>query len=238
GRTRPEIREVVGFFVNTLALRLGLAGDPDFLSALARVREDTLSDYAHSDLPFERLVQELAPERDLAHNPIVQVIFQAESAPAPRWLAPGLWEEVATLPTGAAKFDLSLSLFDEPVSGLYAELGYATDLFFATTARRLLAQFATFLDGALGTPAARLSDLPLLAAAERQQLVWEWGGTPALPARRTVPLLTDLLARQVRRAPDAVAVVHGERQLSYGELRRWAGALARRLGASGVGPEM
>src|SRR5262249_4999121 len=93
-------------------------------------------------------------------------------------------------------------------------------------------------DGALGTPAARLSDLPLLAAAERQQLVWEWGGTPALPARRTVPLLTDLLARQVRRAPDAVAGVHGERQLSYGGAPKRAGALPRRLGARGVGPEM
>src|SRR5262249_29475643 len=161
----------------------------------------------------------------------VQVTFQAENAPAPRWLAPGLREEVAALPTGAAKFDLSLTLLEEPDSGIYAELGYATDLFFATTARRLLAQFATLLAGALGPPAARLSELPLLAAAERQQLLWEWGGSPALAAPEGI---TGRIARQVRRAADAVAVVDGERQLSYGELARRAGALARRLAARGV----
>src|SRR5262249_2909260 len=115
------------------------------------------------------------------------------------------------------------------------ELGYATDLFFATTARRLLAQFATLLAGALGTPAARLSELPLLAAAERQQLLWEWGGSPALAAPEGI---TGRIARQVRRAADAVAAVEGERQLSYGELAGRAGALARRLAARGVGPEV
>ncbi|HZF14277.1 MAG TPA: non-ribosomal peptide synthase/polyketide synthase [Thermoanaerobaculia bacterium] len=235
GRERPELLELIGFFVNTLVLRVDLSGEPSFLTALARVRESTLSAYAHSELPFERLVQELAPQRDLAHGPLFQVTFQVESAGGERRLAPGLQAERAQLPTGTAKFDLSLVLH-EAASGLTAELSYATDLFFATTARRFLAQLARLLDGALATPTALLSELPLLAAAERQQLLREWGGTPASgPGATRIP---DLVARQVRRAPDAVAVVQGERQLSYGELARRAGGLARLLRAAGVGPEV
>src|SRR6185436_3911080 len=202
-RTRAEIEGLIGFFVNTLVLRVDLAGDPPFAEALARVRETALAAYAHQDLPFEVLVSELQPDRDLARSPLFQVMFAVQNAPRQALALTGLDLIPLEPDSEPAKLDL-MPTFDEGRSGrLQARLGYSADLFDRTTVERLLACFETLVEEAAAHPGSRLSGLALLGEAERHQILAEWGeGRPAAPAAEGV---VERIAAWAERTPDAPA---------------------------------
>jgi amino acid adenylation domain-containing protein len=238
-RTRPELEGLIGFFVNTLVLRVRLDGDPDFHRMLASARQTALAAFAHQDLPFEALVEELRPERDLSRAPLVQAMLSLGRAAPERPLGGGL--HLTRLPSPektTAKLDLSLGATElegeDGVQSLLLELEYATDLFTATAAERFLAHFATLLCGAAEAPELPLSRLPLLAPAERHQLVAEWNDTASGFPERT---LHGLFAEQAAARPDAVAVSWEAGEMSYGELDRRSGEIARHLRRLGVGPD-
>ncbi len=237
-RSEAGIEELIGFFVNTLALRADLGGDPSCRELFARVRESVLGAYAHQDLPFERLVEELQPQRDLSRSPLFQAMFALDAARRAE-LAPGLRYESMPIDTATAKFDLALYLTEEESGGLTATLEYATDLFDAATVARLGRSYLRLLSGLAENGAGqRLAELPLLGAMERWQLLGEWH-EPALPGEERVGgRLHDLVAAQIERTPGAVALVAGRERLTYRELGQRAGRLARRLTALGVGPEV
>ncbi|HVS00394.1 MAG TPA: amino acid adenylation domain-containing protein [Thermoanaerobaculia bacterium] len=230
-RNRAETEDLIGFFVNTLVLRTGLAGDPTFAELLGRVRAVSLAAYAHQDVPFERLVEALAPERDLSRTPLFQVVFGLHNAPMPQMeLAPGLELTLEEPHTGTSKFDLSLML-EESRDGLAGTIEYSTDLFDAATVRRLARSFQVLLEAAAADPATRLSDLPLLTAEERRQVLGDWNDT-AIDFPRDVPVHRLVEARAAA-APGAAAVA----SLTYGELNERANRLARYLRRLGAGPE-
>ena len=237
-RTRPEVEGLIGLFVNTLALRCDLQQEPSFAALLARLREVALDAYTHQDLPFEKLVEELQPERDLSRNPLVQVLLVLHNGPVDVPAAASRGGPFAggpeDLPTGTAKFELGLALAPGE-AGLGGTLEYATDLFDATTAERLAGQFRTLLAAAVADPDRAVADLPLLAAAEAQQLLHEWNDTGV--AYGAEPLLHGLVEAQVERTPEAPAVVFAGAVLTYRELDDRANRLARHLRALGVGPE-
>jgi amino acid adenylation domain-containing protein len=234
GRDRLEVEGLVGFFANTLVLRGDLSGNPSFAELLSRVRETCLGAYAHQELPFERLVEELRPQRDLSRSPLFQVLFSFDLEPETRLELPGLTLEFSEVDTGTAKFDLSLYI-REGAAGLGGYLEYDTDLFEAETAARMVGHWQTLLDAAITEPSLPLSELPLFTEAERRRLLLEWNDTCApLPAQ---PCLHQLIEAQVERTPEAIALVHGEGRLSYQELNRRANRLAHHLRAQGVGPD-
>jgi amino acid adenylation domain-containing protein len=235
GRTRLETEDLIGFFVNTLVLRTRLGGEPGFGELLARARQTTLAAYAHQDVPFESLVEELQPERDLARTPLFQVMLALQNVPASRLELSGLRLETLPLDTGTAKFELSLALA-ETGGVLQGTAELNRDLFDATTVRRLLGHFEALLRAALTDPEASVFALPLLGEGERQALLVEHNDAVGEGAGEA-PLLPDLFAEQVRQRPAALAVVSGEERLTYGELDWRADRLARRLRALGVGPE-
>jgi amino acid adenylation domain-containing protein len=238
GRDLQEIEPLIGCFVNTLTLRVRLAGDPSFRELLARVREVTLGAYDHQGVPFERLVEELAPGRDRARTPLFQVLLVLQNAPRPPLRLGDLLLERRELPTGTAKFDLSLALGDEG-EGIVGALEHSADLFEAPSMLRLLGHLTELLRGAAADPGRRLSDLPLLTAGEREQLLVAWNDTEVDFPRGG--LLSDLVAAQAGRTPDAEAVVgwrqEGEERLTYRELLARADRLASHLVALGVRPE-
>ncbi|HSF42757.1 MAG TPA: amino acid adenylation domain-containing protein, partial [Thermoanaerobaculia bacterium] len=203
GRTGPEVQELIGFFANILPLRVHPVGDPRVTALLDRVRGTVLSAYARQELPFEKIVEAVAPGRDLSKNPIFQVAlgYPGEAA-IPKELAPGLALAMEEVPTGTSKFDLTFH-FDRVDGALRIRAESAADLFDRATAERLLGGFATLLAGAVADPEARLSELPLLSAAERAQLL-AWGENP-LDVPRGV-CFHELFERWVDRAPDDVAV--------------------------------
>ncbi len=234
-RTRREVEGLIGFFVNTLVLRTGLAGDPGFREALARVWETVLGAFAHQDLPFDRVVEELQPRRDLSVTPLFQVAFDMEPAGRVETLElAGLKIAPLPLPHRTAKLDLNLTL-GERGDGLEVVAEYSADILDTATIDRLLGHFENLLRGLAAGPEERLGALPLLDAAETCQLLQELRG----PERPDYPLdatLQDLFARQAARTPDETAAVcHGER-LTYAELDRRAEGLARALRRLGAGP--
>ncbi|HTG31557.1 MAG TPA: amino acid adenylation domain-containing protein [Thermoanaerobaculia bacterium] len=236
GRNWIEVEELIGFFVNTLVLRGDLSGEPTFRDLLGRVRETTLAAYAHQDVPFEKLVQELTPERSLAHTPLFQVLFALQSFPDRAIELPGLSLSPVALPSTTAKFDLELT-FAEEGDGLSARIDFATDLFDPSTIVRMAGHLPALLEAVTANPGRRLGDLPLLTGAERHQLEAEWNDAP-VPA---APGVVELFAAQARRTPDAMAVVRAgdeDAGLTYGDLDAQAGRLAERLRALGVGPEV
>ena len=235
GRTRPEIEGLIGFFVNALALRSDLSGNPSFRELLIRVREVALEAYAHQDLPFEKLVEELQPQRDLSHSPVFQVMFALQNAPRHPIELPGLALTPVEINGDTAKFDMTLSIRDE-TEGLRGWLEYNTDLFDDATISRLLEHFRTLLDAIVSNPEQRILDLPLLTAIERNQLLVEWNETDSgYPREKCVH---ELFESQVEQAPDTVAVVFADQQLAYRELNRRANQLARYLQKLGVQREI
>ena len=207
GRTRSEIEELIGFFVNTLVLRTDLSGDPSFREVLSRVREVALGAYDHQDLPFEKLVEELQPERDLSRVPLSQVFFALQNVPREALKLPNLALERQNVEGGTVKFDLSLFMFEED-QGLKGRLVYNADLFDDTTIERMLGHLQALLRCIVENPDQRLSELPLLSEAERHQLLFEWNDTTTeYPRDRCVH---ELFEEQVERTPDAVAVVFEE----------------------------
>ncbi|MCP4661656.1 MAG: AMP-binding protein, partial [bacterium] len=230
-RNRSEIEGLIGFFVNMLPLRVDLSGDPAFHQLLGRVREVTLDAFAHQDLPFEKLVEELAAERDLSRTPLFQVVFVFQSAPASPPQLEGLTTSPLAVPHTTAKYDLTLSL-EEDRDALAGELEYNRDLFDHAGMRRLAGHFQVLLKGVADDPAARLSELPLLTPAERAELLLEWNETAA-------PFDPELSVHQAFAAraaadPEAEAVVFRGEVLRYGELNRRADRLAHTLRARGV----
>ncbi len=234
-RTRMETEGLIGCFVNTLVLRTDLSGNPSFRELVRRVREVCLGAYAHQDLPFDRLVEEVRAKRDLSRNPLFQVMFELTNAAQRTIELPGMTLSPVEGDSEAAHFDLILRIMDTE-QGLSAALVYNTDLFEADTIARMLGNFQTLLEAIVSDPEQRLSDLPLLTEAERQQLLVGWSGTKSdHPADLCVH---QLFEAQAERTPDAVAVVFEGEQLTYGELNRRANQLAHHLRALGVGPEV
>ncbi len=233
-RGRAELEELIGFFVNTLALRVDLSGDPGFGELAGRVREMSLGAYAHQDVPFERLVDELRPERSLSHSPVFQVALALQNLPVSELDLAGLTLSPLEIDAGRTQFDLSLFLHPMPDGGLSARLYFASDLFDVATARRLLGHFHRSVEGIAAGEDVRLSELPLLDAAEREQVLTAWNRTegeiPEEPVHR-------LFFQWAERTPEAVAVAWEGGSLTYGELAGRALALADRLRADGVGPE-
>ncbi len=237
-RDRPEIEGLIGFFVNTLVLRVDCAGDPSFAGLLERVRRSALDAYAHQDLPFEKLVEELRPQRDASRTPLFQLMFALQSARPGQLALPGVVVEPIALESTDAKFDMSLNFAATP-DGLVGSWVYKRDLFDAATVARWAGHLANLLAGVAAAPGAALSALPLLSAAERQQLVVEWSeagwtaGWSVAPGS-SVPALVE--ARAAER-PRAVAVRFEGESLTYRDLSRRSAVLARRLAALGVGAE-
>ncbi|HVR95754.1 MAG TPA: amino acid adenylation domain-containing protein, partial [Thermoanaerobaculia bacterium] len=234
GRNRRETEGLIGFFVNTLVLRADLSGAPGLAGLLGRVRRTALDAYTHQDLPFDRLVEELVPERDLSISPLFQVMLTLQNASRESFELPGLALSPIAPDHAMAKFDLSLDL-QEGTAGFEGSLTSNTDLFDNSTAARLLARFQTLLEAAVADPGCSLLELPLLPAAERHQLWVEWGGTGEEPAAGET--LHGRFEAQARRRPEAPAVLWDGAAVSYGELNRRANQLAYRLRQLGVGPE-
>ncbi|HEY3480959.1 MAG TPA: amino acid adenylation domain-containing protein, partial [Streptomyces sp.] len=233
-RTRVELEGLIGFFVNTLVLRGDLAGDPGFGALLGRTREAVLEAQARQEVPFEKLVEALAPERSLGRTPLIQAMLAFQNAPAGPPRLGSLAVRFLPVDSGAARLDLTLSVAARD-GVLAGEIEYDAELFDAPTVLRLAGLWERLLAAAVRDPGARISSLELLAAAERWQLLAEWSDTAAAYPREIC--LHELLTAQARRSPEAVALVCGERSLTYAELDRRAGRLAGHLAALGVGPD-
>jgi len=234
-RNRREIEGLIGFFANTLVLRTDLSGNPTFRELLRRVSQVTSGAYGHQDLPFEKLVEELQPERDLSRTPLFQVMFVLLNTPTSPLELPGLAINSLNVPSGTTKFDLTLYV-EDTAQGLRGSLSYNTDLFDTATISRMLGHFQTLLEGIVANPEQRLEDLPLLTAAEQHQLLVEWNDTRADYPKDAC--IHQLFEAQVERTPDAVAMVFEREQLTYRELNCRANQLARYLRSLGVEPEV
>ena len=237
GRNRAELENLIGFFVNTLVMRMDLSGDPSFESLLTRVRETALGAYAHADVPFEKLVAELHPERDLSHTPLFQVMFALQDALGGPLELSGLTLDEQEVQATTAKFDITLEMVDDG-DGLYAELEYNADLFDRATVERLAANFEVLLEGIAANPTSKVSELPLLTDDERERALAD--ARPQRPS--AVSPVTDLVHRRVEAQaaarPVAVAVTCGDAGLTYADLDARANRLAQYLVAHGVGPDV
>ncbi|HEY0079202.1 MAG TPA: amino acid adenylation domain-containing protein [Pyrinomonadaceae bacterium] len=234
-RNQPEIEGLIGFFVNTLVLRADLSDDPTFRQLLARVRETTLDAYAHQDLPFEKLVEELQPERSLSRNPLFQVMFALQNAPVGALKLPGLTLNLEEFDSGFTRFDLELHMREQG-DELRGTLIYSTDLFEETTMHRFVGHFRTLLEGIVNHPEERVSMLPLLGEMEAEQIVEEWNGETVDFSRDLC--IHQLFERQAEATPDNVSVEFTGQQLSYRELNRRANQLAHYLVRRGVGADV
>ncbi|AEI67143.1 non-ribosomal peptide synthase/polyketide synthase [Corallococcus macrosporus] len=234
-RTRAETEGLIGFFVNTLVLRTKVKGEESFRGLLGQVREVTLGAYAHQDVPFERLVEELQPERDLSRSPLFQVMLVLQNAPGGAVSLPGLKLEAAEATGKTSKFDLTLGV-SESDGGLSGGLEFNSDLFEPETMARLLTHLRSLLEAAVARPASRLSDLPLMSREEEQRLVKAWSGTASEYPRSAS--LSALFEQQAERTPESVAVEYEGQRLTYRELNRRANQLAHHLRDMGVGPEV
>jgi amino acid adenylation domain-containing protein len=241
GRTHPQTEDLVGFFVNTLALRADLRGAPTGAELLRRVRETTLDAFAHQDLPFEKVVGELQPDRDLSRTPLFQVMLALEDIPITAPEIPGLSLTVLPVAVRSVRFDLNLAL-RRAGGRLLGALEFRADLFDPATAERLAGHWRHLLAGLAGSPDRRLAELPLLSPAERHQLWIEWNATAGEAGGDD--LLHAPCARRAALQPEAVALAQPPeeglaegRALSYGELERRVAGLAGELRALGVGPE-
>ncbi|WP_420130066.1 amino acid adenylation domain-containing protein [Longimicrobium sp.] len=240
GRTSPEVEGLIGFFVNTLALRTRLDGDLTFRQLLGRVRETTLGAYENQEVPFEKLVEVLAPERTLSHSPLFQVMFTLangrEGAGTGGGVGlPGVTAEYLSQDTGTVKFDLTLHCA-EAAGGLHASLGYSTELFLPATAARMLDHLERVLDQVSRDADVRLSRLGLLADAERGLVVESWNATGAPYPRESC--VHQLFEAQAERTPQAVAVSAEGESLTYAELNARANRLAHHLVGLGAGPDV
>ncbi len=240
GRTRTEVEGLIGLFLNSLALRVQPIAEEGLSALLGQVREVTLGAYAHQELPFEQLVEELAPERNLAQSPLFQVMLVLQNAPWRELRLPGVEAAAVAIDNRSAKVDLTLSLHEaasgaDGAGGLEGVCRYNRDLFDGATVGRLMQQMEILLRAALADPERPLAALPLLSRAERRQLL-DWNDTAVRWGE--AECLHQLLAAQARRSPEAPAVGFAGEWLSYGELDARANGLAHRLRTAGVGPEV
>ncbi len=247
-RQRSELEGLIGFLVNSLVLRTDLAGNPTFHELLGRVREVTLAAYAHQDLPFEKLVEELQPVRSLGQNPLFQVVFALQNTPMAQLVLPGLVLSPLELETKTSRFDLELYVWKctdnfrnlwgkgwQQSDGLRGVIVYDTDLFDATTIASLRHHFQTLLEGVVANPNARLSALPLLTPTEQRELLHQWQGTPS--SHPVSECIHQLFEAQVKQRPTAIAVKFGDRSFTYEALNQGSNQLARYLQRLGVKAE-
>ncbi|MEU9379302.1 amino acid adenylation domain-containing protein [Streptomyces sp. NPDC048255] len=239
GRTDEALDDLVGFFVNTLVLRTDVSGDPTFRELVARVREADLAAYAHQDVPFERLVEVLNPERSLARHPLFQVMLSMQNNVEPEVDLPGLDVVLQPVDTGTSKFDLYFELAEQfaadgSADGIVGAIRYGTDLFDRQSVARLGTLLGQLLAAVTTTPDAPSSTIEILGAAERSLLLDEWNDT-AVPV--TTGSLPELFEAQVRRTPEHTAVVSAGTEVTYAQLNARANRLARLLIDEGVGPE-
>jgi amino acid adenylation domain-containing protein len=235
-RNRGETEQLLGFFGNTLVLRTDLSGDPTFLDLLARVRETALGAYAHQDLPFESLVDELQPKRDMSRTPLFQIMFVFENAEASPTLAlANLALSHVETTMGAAKFDLTFGV-SETEQGMLVSMEYNTDLFEDATIKRMLAHYKLLVEGVIANPEQHIATLPLLTGRERRRLLAERSKTVAESSGEAC--LEEMFEAQVERTPDATAVSFGDESLTYRELNCRANQLGHYLRVLGVGPEV
>ncbi len=230
-RNRSELEGLIGCFVNSLVLRTDFSGAPTFRELLNRVREVTLGAYSHQDLPFEKLVEELHPERDLSYHPFFQVVFSLQNTPVEALELPGLILSLFEIENKTAKLDLELHLWQD-LESLKGEMVYSTDLFDDATITRMLGRFQTLLESVVANPERRLSDLSLLTARERQELLIDWNDTKRDYTQNKC--FHHFFEAQVEKTPDAIAVVFGNEQLSYKELNIRSNQLAHYLQTIGV----
>jgi amino acid adenylation domain-containing protein len=234
GRRRSEVEPLIGFFVNTLILRTDCSGNPAFRDLVRNVRANALDAYAHQDLPFEKLVEELNPERDLSHLPLAQVMLVLQTTPDHALDLAGLDVSPYPLAEDMAPYDLTVELRETP-GGLEGSFLYNIDLFDAGTIDQLVAHFERFVAAVARDPDARVDDVTLLDEAEIDRLVHAWvDGRPELVDG---PLLHELLEGRALAGPDRIALDFGARRMTYGELDRLSKALAAKLRAAGLGPE-
>ncbi|HEV7518832.1 MAG TPA: amino acid adenylation domain-containing protein, partial [Thermoanaerobaculia bacterium] len=233
-RTHRQTEGLIGFFVNGLTLRSDLSGDPPFRALLDRVREVALGAFAHQDLPFEKLVAEVQPGRDLSRSPLFQVVFLLQNTPASALELPGLTLEMLPTASKVAKFDLQITM-GESADEVAGSLNYSPDLFDGPTIVRLREHLLTLLAGIAADPDRPISRLPVMLEPERQQILVEWNETGPVPGQGVC--LHALFAAQAARTPLATAIVDGQRRWSYRELDGGSNRLARHLRGLGVGPE-
>ncbi|BAZ25556.1 amino acid adenylation domain-containing protein [Kalymmatonema gypsitolerans NIES-4073] len=234
GRNREEIEGLIGFFVNTLVLRTDMSGNPNFRELLQRVRSTAMSAYAHQDLPFEKLVEELQPERSLSYHPLFQVMFVLQNVPNQTLELPELSITAVDVDHLASQFDITLSI-EETQQGLRGLWEYNTDLFDGSTIERMSQHFQTLLEAIVSDPQQHVTQLPLLTPNERQQLLVEWNNTQADYQQQCIHKLFE---QQVEKTPDAVAVVFEDKQLTYQQLNNRANQLAHYLQTLGVKPDV
>ncbi|MFD7546868.1 non-ribosomal peptide synthase/polyketide synthase [Streptomyces sp. NPDC059816] len=243
GRGDSALEDLAGFFVNTLVLRADTTGNPTFEELLTRVREADLAAYAHQDVPFERLVDDIGVERSLARHPLFQIMLVLQNIPTAEWGLPGLTmqqQESETLPDAAlpSRFDLSVNLTEHhddhgAPAGLGGGVQYSADLFDGPTVKTLAERLARILDQVGADPRLRLADLDVLEPHEERTVVQDWNATERELPASTVPAL---FAAQMARTPDAAAVVGGEAHWSYAELDALSDRVAGWLASRGVGP--
>ncbi len=240
GRTDSALDDLVGFFVNTLVLRTDTSGNPSLRDLIGRVRTNNLAAYGHQDLPFERLVEVLNPERSLSRHPLYQIVLVLQNDPLANVELPGLTSTIEPVTTDSTKADLWLGLGEERASdgtplGISGAIEYATDLFDRGTVEALAQRLIRLLAAAVANPEQPIGSLDILSAEERQTVVRAWNDTA-----RTVPSATfpALFAAQVAQSPDAVAVVCASEALTYAQLDARANQLAHHLQSLGVGPEV
>ncbi|CAJ6318631.1 syringomycin synthetase [Burkholderia pseudomallei] len=235
GRNRTEVEPLIGFFVNTLALRLDLSSEPTVGELLKRTKAQVLSAQAHQDLPFDQVVERVKPPRSTAHPPLFQVMFVWQNMPAGELTIPGLTIRAVETPLQTAQFELTLSL-REAGDDIVGHLNYASALFDESTVRRYVTYWRRLLEGMTAGPAnVSVARLPLLDEAERKQVVYAWNAT-----ERDYPIeqcIHQLFEAQVDRKPEAIALTFDGRRLSYAELNARANRLAHYLQGRGVGPD-
>ncbi len=235
GRTRTEIEPHIGCFINTLVFRTSLAGNPTFRELLQRVRQTALDAYANQDLPFEKLVEELQPERNLSQSPLFQVMVNFRNVPRQIASASNLEFEVAESDTGKILVDLTLEIIEKP-EGLSCVFEYNADLFASATIQRMLGHFQKLLEAIVTNPEQLVSELPLLTDAERHQLLFEWNATDAEYPKDLC--VHELFEAQATKTPDADAVFLEDTRLTYKELNERANQVAHYLRKRGVKPEI
>ncbi len=234
-RNRREIEGLIGFFVNTLVMRTDLSGNPSFIELLKRVREVSLGAYGHQDLPFEKLVEELQPERSLSRTPLFQVMFSLHNVPQATLQLPGVTLGTLEIESTVAKFDLTLSMVED-AQVFTATFGYNAALFEDATITRMMAHFQNLLEAVVTSPDQPLSLLSFLSDAERRQMLFEWNDTKT--ERASEACVHELFEQQAERTPNSTALVFEDERLSYAELSQRANQLAHYLQVLGVQPEM
>jgi amino acid adenylation domain-containing protein len=232
GRSEVEVESLIGFFVNTLALRTNLSGNPTFRELLGRVREVTLEAYDHQEVPFEKIIEVLQIERSLNYSPLFQVMFILQNALKQHLELPGLTLDELEFDSGAAKFDLTVDMA-EVDDGLSCICEYNTDLFESATIMRMLGHFQSLLEGIVADPEQRLLSLPLMSESERHQLLVEWNETTAAYPQEAC--IHELFAAQAARTPETVALICRDRSMTFDDLNSRANQLAHYLRRRGVG---